>query len=766
MTPRKLKQAPNGPCFYLNELTTPAALLSEAGEIVEPNAALCQLLGATAARLIGRSLADLLAQAADDSDAAAAHYHLARGGGAWLRLDLQKLGQNLGQKLGPRVLAMLTDVGAERTTLEQLRSACATRDGLMHDAEVGTWRYDPDAELYYFSSELTQGYEDAAPAVNLATMALIQHPDDIAKDAMIRERITHEGGVAVEEIRYLSPQGGWRHLRVHYRAGARTASGLYEMCGLSQDVTPLAQARDDANVNAQRLKLALTAAGAGVFEYDYVQQRFWFSSELEKITGPEALAGLTNPASLFHPDDQAEVIRLSAAFNDGAHNAVAEARLSRPAGILWVQLYFEVERGADGQPVRGVGLMLDIDAHKRQELALGEARQVAEAATAAKSSFLASVSHEIRTPMNGIVGVLNLLKREDLSAEGRDLLEEALGCSDMLSQLINDVLDFSKIEAGKLELAPAATDPAAVVEGVLNLLRPQTDAKDLYLRSRCDLPAGYCAIDPVRLRQCLFNVIGNAVKFTQAGGVEVRLSYIGEGALRRLRCEVEDTGIGVPAQARASLFDRFQQADSGTTRRFGGTGLGLAISRSLARMMGGDLDFESREGRGSTFWFEVMAPPAQAPAERRAHDFSDAPLAGLRVLVVDDNRTNRIIGTKSLEALGAWASAVDSGLAAIEAAGQEDFDLILMDVNMPGMDGLEATRRIRALGGRAAAIPVIALTADVMDHHQNAYLAAGLNGVVPKPFSPAQLLAEIGRVAGAAGEDEAAHPIEGSAVAG
>ena len=757
MTPKEQMQPSGGSCFYLSDLSVPAALLDRDGAVVEPNAVLCGLLGRKAENTIGRLLAQLLAQAAGESGTSAetGEFRLRRGDDeAWFRLDRQALGS--------RTLAMLTEITAERNSLDQLRSACATRDGLMHDAEVGTWRYDPNAELYYFSSELTQGYEDATPAVNLATMALIQHPDDIAKDAAIRLRITHEGGSAVDEIRYISPQGGWRHLRVHYRAGVRTASGLYEMCGLSQDVTPLAQARDAANVNAQRLRLALTAAGAGVFEYDYALQRFWYSSELATITGPEALVDLTDPASLFHPDDRAEVTRLSASNNLGVHNEVAEVRLMRPGGALWVRLYFEVERDGDGQPVRGVGLMLDVDAHKRQELALGEARRVAEAATAAKSSFLASVSHEIRTPMNGIVGVLNLLKREDLSGEGRSLLEEALGCSDMLSQLINDVLDFSKIEAGKLDLAPAATDPTAVVEGVLNLIRPQTDAKDLYLRSRCDLATGYCAIDPVRLRQCLFNVIGNAVKFTEAGGVEVRLSYVGEGPKRKLRCEVEDSGIGVPEAARATLFDRFQQADSGTTRRFGGTGLGLAISRSLARMMGGDLDFESQEGRGSTFWFELLAPPADAPAERHAHDFTQAPLVGLRVLVVDDNRTNRIIGTKSLEALGAWACAVDGGLAAIEAVGRQDFDLILMDINMPQMDGLEACRRIRAMGGAAGAIAIIALTADVMGHHQSAYLAAGMNGVVPKPFSPAQLLAEIGRIAEL---PSAAEPLDSRSVA-
>ena len=731
---------------------------SDAGLVIEPNTALCRLIGAQADRLIGQALEALLSLLALDADtsAASAVFRLARDGeDAWFRLDRQPL--------GPRTLASLVDVTAERRGLDQLRAASAVRDSLMHDAEVGTWRYDPDAELYYFSTELTQAYEDATPSVDLPTMALIQHPDDVAKDAAIREQITREGGAAEAEIRYLDPQGGgWRHLNVHFRAAEQTASGLYEMCGISQNVTSLARARDAANVNAQRLRLALNAAGAGVFEYDYATQHFWFSPELKAMVGPGLLGDeLDDPVGLFHPDDQPEVARLRAAAG-AARTEVVEARLLQPGGLLWVRVYFEVERGVDGQPIRGVGLVLDIEAYKRQELALNDARRVAEAATAAKSGFLASVSHEIRTPMNGIVGVLNLLKREALSTEGRELLNEALGCSDMLSQLINDVLDFSKIEAGKLDLSPVATDPVAVVEGVLNLIRPQTDAKSIYLRSRCDPGMGPAEIDPVRLRQCLFNVIGNAVKFTQAGGVEVRLAYVGEGDARRLRCEVEDTGIGVPEAARATLFDRFQQADSGTTRRFGGTGLGLAISRSLARMMGGDLDFESREGRGSTFWFEIKASPAELPDQIAEHDFSDAPLTGLRVLVVDDNRTNRIVGTKSLEALGAWAMAADSGRAAIEAVGRESFDLILMDINMPEMDGLEATRRIRALGAFAAAIPVIALTADVMDHHQNTYLAAGMNGVVPKPFSPAQLLSEIARIAGA--EDEA--PTAKPAIAG
>ncbi|MDG2528746.1 PAS domain S-box protein [Caulobacter endophyticus] len=516
------------------------------------------------------------------------------------------------------------------------------------------------------------------------------------------------------------------------------------------DVTALAEARREARANARRLKTALGAAQAGVYEIDHAEKSFWGSPEFHRILGQRITFDDVRQAiwPMIRSDDVAAVYAAGAVGRWGER--AFDARVVRPNGEeRWIRLFHEVRRDASGRVRKAYGLVLDIDEQKRAELALVEAERAAQAANEAKAQFLANMSHEIRTPMNGVLGVIHLLKRQGLSAEADHLLGEALACGRMLSTLLDDIIDFSRIEAGRLDVTPEPIDPADLVHSVARLLRAQAEHKGLALV--VDAPdMGVVLADPTRLRQALFNLVGNAVKFTLSGSVSLRLR---RGDVDRLVFEVSDTGVGIAAEAQARLFQRFQQADASTTRRFGGSGLGLAITRRLAQMMGGEVEFSSVEGEGSTFSLSINAPPVQtAPRDEAA---GDKMLEGLKVLVVEDNPTNRMVARRILEMLGADVETAEDGLSGVEAA-MRGFDLILMDVQMPGVDGLEAARRIRALPGPIGATPIVALTANVLAHQRATYLAAGMNGVAAKPISPTALLAEIVRVAEAAGAAETA----------
>ncbi|WP_419252535.1 ATP-binding protein [Caulobacter sp. ErkDOM-YI] len=469
--------------------------------------------------------------------------------------------------------------------------------------------------------------------------------------------------------------------------------------------------------------------------------RLYSSPSIERLMGytPEEYVDI--PVSdIIRPEDRGPLLQILKALTPGGESRTWEYRSRRKDGSeIWVESTYA--RLSDGSLI---STSRDITERWTLRRDLETALVEAQSAVAAKSDFLANMTHELRTPLNAITGFSGVLRGSNrLSPEDRHHVELISGASATLLGVINDVLEFSRLEAGYLDLDPQPFDPGQLARAACALIEDQ--ARDKGLTLTLDIAPDLCGMvgDGPRLSQVLLNLLSNAVKFTGAGHVAVSLRQFVEAETARLRIEVIDTGIGISENQIGNVFERFAQADGGISRQFGGTGLGLAISKRIIERMDGQIGVVSTQGRGSTFWFEVSAPVVSLDAVQAAlNEGVSGFTAPLRVLVVEDNAVNRELVCTLLAPFDITIDTAHDGAEGLRATELGIYDLILMDIQMPVMDGLTATRLIRANNNTA---PIVALTANVLPEQIAKCLAAGMNDHIGKPFQPARLLETVVR---------------------
>ncbi|MGH6991984.1 MAG: ATP-binding protein, partial [Caulobacteraceae bacterium] len=501
-----------------------------------------------------------------------------------------------------------------------------------------------------------------------------------------------------------------------------------------------AELSEDTDRAADRLEDAVALAGIHVWEMDHESRSVWATGAadtfFEGAKGYEELVG-EGLLGAIHPEDRDRVAALSAEQAARGVDGRAEYRLNRADKLVWVAAATRTSFGPDRQPRRVLGVLQDITDRKQAELAAAEAN-------AAKSDFLAAMSHEIRTPLNGVLGMVQAMEAGKLSADQRGRLGIIRQSGDALLVILNDILDLSKIEAGKLDLESIEFDLGEVIRGAAAGFSAMAERKGLRLRTDIEAVEGIWRGDPTRLRQILANLLSNAVKFTEAGCVSVCGGVLDGG----LWLEVRDTGMGIAADKLRGLFTSFSQGDASITRRFGGTGLGLSICRKLAELMGGSLEAESEPGRGSIFIFSAPLPRLHGRDERapaRDEMRRTAPAREMRVLAAEDNAINQLVLSTLLAQIGIEPALVANGEEALASWNEAHWDVILMDIQMPVLDGVAATRKIREreAGEGRRRTPIVALSASAMAHEIAQYLAAGMDAHVSKPIDARELFAAL-----------------------
>jgi PAS domain S-box-containing protein len=619
-------------------------------------------------------------------------------------------------------------------------------------AGIGHWRLDAVSGEVTWSAQMYEIYDLNPDApLDLDALQAMTHPDDRDAGRDRLRRALFEGMDSAPALtRVVRPDGELRYVRGRMVAERAPDGAVQAVIGTLVDVTEYRLAAMEVERAQERYKLLADNANDLVLQCDLDGRVAFASPSSQRLTGYEPheivgriWCGMISPAD---SDRVFTAIREQAAAGLRCRSEPLEYRfIHRDGTIRWLEgmptLVFDRDSGL---PSGFTSIIRDVTVRRAAETELKAARAEAEAAAAAKAEFLANMSHELRTPLTSIIGFTGLASEQPgLDPLTRSYLERVTNASEALLCTVNDVLDFSKLEAGQISLKCRPTEFSRLAQQTLDLFGPQVGAKDLALTFETNIDDLVVLVDPDRIRQILLNLVGNAVKFTTAGGITLRAHYEAAG---RLTVEIIDTGAGIAKDKQNALFQRFSQVDGSLTRTHGGTGLGLAICKGLVEAMGGRIGLESELGAGSRFWFVIPAPAAERAPVVAALPGERVLIEGVRVLVADDHPANRKLAGLFLAGVGAEVAEAVNGEEAVRMASEWPYDVILMDIRMPKLDGPGALRAIRQTPGPNDTIPILAFTADA-DGSSPEWLAEhGFQGCVTKPLEPGALLRAIAAV--------------------
>ena len=625
-------------------------------------------------------------------------------------------------------------------------AACQRVAGLI--AKVGAWEIDVATGQVFWSTETWALLAGEPREISLDEAMSIYPQSEKARIAAMFDHAQKAGGQVFFECEVTKFDGSRAWVRVSGEAEI-VDGACVALRGAAQDITEFHDLMMASERTKRRLHLAVELAELHVYEVDYAG-RTLINQGVDDTFFEAGLDYNTlwrDPFFGVHPEDRPTAeAAWTLSQSDGTPYRTEFRALRSDGQEIWAYSTAELVKDDTGRALRLIGVLQNITTRKRAEREAITARDTAEAANKAKSVFLANMSHEIRTPLNGIVAGADMLSRMPLDEPSRKLVEIVASSGVALERLLSDILDLVRIEAGEVTLETSSFHLGDTIRSAAALAQLKADEKGLSFSVQ--VTPGVEAVvegDPIRTRQVLLNLLSNAVKFTDRGSVTLTAEREPGG---QVRIAVQDTGVGFDPEASERIFGRFQQADDSITRRFGGTGLGLNISRQLVDLMGGSMGATSCPGQGSTFWLQLVLPDATSPCAQAPQSPHGEPLdRPLRLLLADDHPTNRMVVELMLAGV-ADITSVENGQEAVDAFARESFDVVLMDMQMPVMDGLTAVRAIRLQerDRQARPTPVIMLTANALPEHVAASLEAGANLHVEKPVTLATLLSGLEKV--------------------